>query len=156
MDSFRSDWALPQPGFPIQKSADQSSLAAPRSLSQLATSFVGAWCHWHPPCALVRLITIILRPIFFSSSDKIATGLNNLNSRYSRPSNSLCSCQGTWGFRPDGSASLGESLLLEGFLTPWWLPPCGFCLWENFYPFGSAPFSRLSPPGFHPFELLPV
>ena len=78
MCSLCGDWALPQPGFPIQKSKDQCSLAAPLGLSQLATSFVGAWCHWHPPCALVRLITIILRPIFFSSSDKIATGLNNL------------------------------------------------------------------------------
>ena len=79
MCSSRGDWALPQPGFPIQKSRDQSSLAAPPGLSQLATSFVGARCHWHPPCALVRLISIILRPIFhFFVSDKIATGLNNL------------------------------------------------------------------------------
>ena len=30
-----------QPGFPIRKSADQWSLAPPRSLSQLATSFFG-------------------------------------------------------------------------------------------------------------------
>ena len=67
MDSSGSDWALPQPGFPIQKSMDQCSLAAPHGLSQLATSFIGARCHWHPPCALVRLITIILRPIFVSS-----------------------------------------------------------------------------------------
>ena len=65
MCSSRGDWALPQPGFPIQKSRDQSLLAAPPGLSQLATSFVGARCHWHPPCALVRLISIILRPIFF-------------------------------------------------------------------------------------------
>ena len=40
-------------------------------------------------------------------------------------------------------APLSEiSHLLEGFLTPWWLPPCGFCLWENFYPFGSALLSE--------------
>ena len=93
MYSPGSDWALPQPGFPIQKSTDQSLLAAPRGLSQLATSFVGAWCHWHPPCALVRLITIILRPILFISSDKIATGLNNLFSLFSSFT-LLCSCQG--------------------------------------------------------------
>ena len=57
MDSSYGDWALPQPGFPIQTSTDQSLLAAPRGFSQLATSFFGVWCHWHPPCALVRLIT---------------------------------------------------------------------------------------------------
>ena len=31
-------------GFPIQKSPDQSLLAAPRSLSQLATSFIAVFC----------------------------------------------------------------------------------------------------------------
>ena len=31
-------------GFPIRKSTDQSPFAAPRSLSQLVTSFVGSWC----------------------------------------------------------------------------------------------------------------
>ena len=31
-------------GFPIRKSADRSLFAAPRSLSQLVTSFVGSWC----------------------------------------------------------------------------------------------------------------
>ena len=31
-------------GFPIRKSADRSSFAAPRSLSQLVTSFVGSQC----------------------------------------------------------------------------------------------------------------
>ena len=30
-------------GSPIQKSADQGMLATPRSLSQLATSFIGIW-----------------------------------------------------------------------------------------------------------------
>ena len=32
------------PGFPIQISTNQCLLAAPRSFSQLATSFVGVWC----------------------------------------------------------------------------------------------------------------
>ena len=31
-------------GFPIRKSADRSSFAAPRSLSQLVTSFFGSYC----------------------------------------------------------------------------------------------------------------
>ena len=31
-------------GFPIRKSADRSLFAAPRSLSQLVTSFFGSWC----------------------------------------------------------------------------------------------------------------
>ena len=39
-------WSLTlhQRGFPIRKSADRSLFAAPRSLSQLVTSFVGSWC----------------------------------------------------------------------------------------------------------------
>ena len=44
MDSFHDDWALPQPGFPIRISTVQCLLAAPRSFSQLATSFFGVWC----------------------------------------------------------------------------------------------------------------
>ena len=35
---------LHQRGFPIRKSADRSLFAAPRSLSQLITSFFGSWC----------------------------------------------------------------------------------------------------------------
>ena len=31
-------------GFPIQISADQGLFAAPRSFSQLITSFFGSWC----------------------------------------------------------------------------------------------------------------
>ena len=44
MDSSQDDWTLLQPGFPIRTSTDQCLLAAPRSLSQLATSFFGVWC----------------------------------------------------------------------------------------------------------------
>ncbi len=43
MYSVTDDWALPQPGFPIRTSSDQSLLAAPRGLSQLATSFIASW-----------------------------------------------------------------------------------------------------------------
>ena len=51
-DSTWSDWALPQPGFPIRTSPDQSLLAAPRGVSSPATSFIGSWCQGiHPvPC----------------------------------------------------------------------------------------------------------
>ena len=44
IDSSESDGTLLPPGFPIRTSTDQSLLAAPRSFSQLATSFFGAWC----------------------------------------------------------------------------------------------------------------
>ena len=41
MDSVRDD---PEgPGFPIRKSTDQRLLAAPRGLSQRATSFIASW-----------------------------------------------------------------------------------------------------------------
>ena len=42
-DSTWSDWALPQPGFPIRTSPDQSMLAAPRGISLPTTSFIGSW-----------------------------------------------------------------------------------------------------------------
>ena len=42
-DSTWSDWALPQPGFPIRTSSDQSMLAAPRGISLPTTSFIGSW-----------------------------------------------------------------------------------------------------------------
>ena len=49
---------------------------------------------WHPPCALLRLITSILRLVTFTSGYFLtfffATGLSRLFSRLS----SLCSCQG--------------------------------------------------------------
>ena len=42
-DSGKDDGALPPPGYPIRKSPDQSVFAAPRSLSQLITSFIACW-----------------------------------------------------------------------------------------------------------------
>ena len=50
--SARSDWALPQTGFPIRTPPDHSLLAAPRGISLPATSFVGSWRQGiHPvPC----------------------------------------------------------------------------------------------------------
>ena len=41
--SARSDWALPQPGFPIRTPPDQCMLAAPRGISLPTTSFIGSW-----------------------------------------------------------------------------------------------------------------
>ena len=51
-DSAWSDWALPQPGFPIRISLDQRLLATPQSVSSPATSFIGSWRQGiHPvPC----------------------------------------------------------------------------------------------------------
>ena len=43
MDLPYGDW-LCQPGSPIQTSADQCLCAAPRSFSQLITSFIGSQC----------------------------------------------------------------------------------------------------------------
>ena len=47
-------------GCPIRKSPDRSLLAAPRSLSQLSTSFIASLSPRHPPCAL-RSLTVSLR-----------------------------------------------------------------------------------------------
>src|SRR5437868_9266459 len=44
MCSTGSVWAFPQTGCPIRKSPDHHSLPTPRRLSQVAASFIGAWC----------------------------------------------------------------------------------------------------------------
>ena len=44
MNSSYGDGTLLPPGSPIRSSTDQSLLAAPRSFSQLATTFFGVWC----------------------------------------------------------------------------------------------------------------
>ena len=43
MYSLHGDCELPQPGFPIRTSPDQSLLTAPRGISLFATSFFGSW-----------------------------------------------------------------------------------------------------------------
>ena len=53
MYSSESDGTLLPPGSPIRISTNQCLLAAPRSLSQLATSFVGVWCHGIHPVLLL-------------------------------------------------------------------------------------------------------
>ena len=44
---------LPHMGFPIRISTDQRLFAAPRSFSQLITSFIGDWCQGIRPALLV-------------------------------------------------------------------------------------------------------
>ena len=48
-------------GFPIRKSPDQSSFAAPRSLSQLITSFIGSWCQGIPLALLLAWPVVEVR-----------------------------------------------------------------------------------------------
>ena len=60
---MNSDWnrpVLPGRGFPIRKSPDQSVFAAPRSLSQLTTSFVAYWCQGIHHALLINLTKNIL------------------------------------------------------------------------------------------------
>ena len=83
--------ALPAAGFP------HSDIKG--SMPACGSPLLFAACHvllrrlvpWHPPCALLRLITL-LRLLAFSSGQltfQFATGLSRLFS-----SSSLCSCQG--------------------------------------------------------------
>ena len=51
MDSEHGDGYYP-PGFPIQKSPDHCLFAAPRSFSQLTTSFIGSQCQGIRPALL--------------------------------------------------------------------------------------------------------
>ena len=59
-------------GFPIRKSPDRSSFAAPRSLSQLITSFIGSWCQGIPlalflawPIKAFALQVLTIRKVHF-------------------------------------------------------------------------------------------
>ena len=51
--------ALPAVSFLIRKSTGQSLFAAHRSLSQLVTSFIGAWCQGIHPMPLLALIIYV-------------------------------------------------------------------------------------------------
>ena len=60
--------------FHIRKSADRSLFAAPRSLSQLVTSFFGSWCqgiHLMLLFAWTFLSVILLRITWFSSFSEL-------------------------------------------------------------------------------------
>ena len=51
---FTARWyGIAVPGFPIRISPDQCSFAAPRSFSQLVTSFIGSWCQGIPLALLL-------------------------------------------------------------------------------------------------------
>ena len=63
-----------RPGFPIRKSTDQSLLAAPRGLSQRATSFIASQCQGIHQMPLTRLI---LKPSISQAETK---GLGTLSS----------------------------------------------------------------------------
>jgi hypothetical protein len=54
------DQHLSEVGFPIRKSSDQSSFAAPRSLSQRTTSFIASQCQGIHRMPLRRLIALII------------------------------------------------------------------------------------------------
>ena len=49
---------FPSLGFPTQKSPDQSLFAAPRSLSQLSTSFIAYWCQGIHRTPLITFLMI--------------------------------------------------------------------------------------------------
>ena len=53
MYSCMVTYALPYVSFLIRKSTDQSSFATPRGLSQLVTSFIGAWCQGIRPTPFI-------------------------------------------------------------------------------------------------------
>ncbi len=71
-------------GFPIRKSPDQSLLAAPRGLSQLATSFIAVLLPRHPPCALSSLTTKFTRRT--ASFEPQLRAVSRANSTVSPPS----------------------------------------------------------------------
>ena len=66
-------------GFPIRISADRSLFAAPRSLSQLVTSFVGSWCQGIRPVLFIAWTSPVrLLELSFDNRSKFVS-LNNVN-----------------------------------------------------------------------------
>jgi hypothetical protein len=57
------DQHMPEGGFPIRKSPDQSSFATPRSLSQRTTSFIASQCQGIHRMPLRRLIALIINAL---------------------------------------------------------------------------------------------
>jgi hypothetical protein len=57
------DQYMPEGGFPIRKSPDQSSFATPRSLSQRTTSFIASQCQGIHRMPLRRLIALIINAL---------------------------------------------------------------------------------------------
>ena len=72
-----------QPGFPIRTSPDRRSLAAPRGLSQLATSFIAGSCLGIHHCALSYLTDI--RHGVFRRISSLDFGLPSLQRTMSTP-----------------------------------------------------------------------
>ena len=76
---FRYGWqSIALPGFPIRKSPDQRLCAAPRSLSQLVTSFIGSWCQGIP-LALFLAWPMVFSTIASSQVQNYAGFTNRLN-----------------------------------------------------------------------------
>ena len=73
-------------GFPIQISPDQCVFAAPRSFSQLITSFFGSQCQGIRPAPFLALPLQLLKVSFFGSR----FFYRFLGSRFSRCSRYLC------------------------------------------------------------------
>ena len=75
---FSIGWqGIALPGFPIRISADLCLFAAPRSFSQLVTSFFGSWCQG------------ILHVLFFAWP---VVGPNSFCSVFAKAKTSLCRC----------------------------------------------------------------
>ena len=64
--------------FHIRKSADRSLFAAPRSLSQLVTSFIGSWCQGIRPMLLFAWTSLL---IFSACSLNCWVSLNKFSSQ---------------------------------------------------------------------------
>src|SRR5467141_3770287 len=85
MCSGRSDWALPQPGFPIRRSTDQSLVDSSPWLFAATHVLHRHLAPRHPPLALCNLK---------SHTPRLFSGEKSKEPLLSRRSCSLCSSQG--------------------------------------------------------------
>jgi hypothetical protein len=97
MHSTSSDWALPQPGFPIQTSPDQHLFASSPELFAGYHVFRRLSMPRHPPCTLSSLTTVTdHRPPPLGKTTDVRTAGNGSDHLISTRSHAAYSC----GLRP--------------------------------------------------------
>ena len=96
--------------FHIRKSADRSLFAAPRSLSQLVTSFIGSWCQGIRPMLLFAWTSLL---ILFSLFSWIAEFLKQIFSQ--QKSILYLFCVSTFRWNCNFTHFLGKTKLISQF-----------------------------------------
>lgn len=114
MCSAGSARALPQAGYPIRTSPDHRLLPAPRGFSQVAASFIGAWCLGIHPGPLLACPTYCHSSHVEAWPSAVEDPRSPSASLDENLELDLFSCQGTGG---DDRTRTGDPLLAKQVLS---------------------------------------